>query len=147
MLVAKVSQNGSPYNVATLHYLPPDARNFHRTLMERVVSFHGLGTYTLSRTQYLREKRGFKLICQVRVMPEAVTVLRYDPQHPTFEPWTGRKMFWEKEAVAERFIHAPKWQTMKSVRSTLAKVKGHVPRQKARKHGWSQVLGVLLRKV
>jgi len=33
---AKVSKNNLPYNIATLHYLPEDPKNLHRTLVERI---------------------------------------------------------------------------------------------------------------
>lgn len=145
VFVAKVSQHSLPNHIATLHYLPEDPKNFHRTLVERVTSFHGYGTYTLTREQYRHEKRGFKLVCTVRVMPEGMTILRYDPQHPAFEAWTGKRLWYEREGAAQRFMRFPKHQVTQSVRSTVTQFGGHVRRQKSRSvRDWGQLIGGLL---
>jgi hypothetical protein len=140
VFVAKYSENSRPYNVATLHHLPDDPKNFHRTLIERVVSQHGYGTYTMIRSHYKHEGRGFKLICVVRIQHEGLSLLRTDPYHGVFEPWTGKRMWWEREGMAQRFIRAPVPSTPTSIESVIARMGEPIPRLRSNKKGWARLL-------
>ncbi len=136
--VSKLSKFGKPYVVKTLSDLQAESpKELHWFLKARVCDFHGWGTYTISRSHGYGERRGFVLVCKVRLAKEAITILKTDPTHPVFsedsEPY--RKAFWEEDPDL-RYVRVGlrKTQVRPSLGSALSDYRGpsHVPLMKAR---------------
>src|SRR5712692_9320840 len=122
--VSKLSKNGRPYVVKTLSDLQCESpKELHWFLKNRICDYFGWGTYTISRSHGYGERRGFVLVCKLRIAKEAITILKVDPRHPVFsqdtEPY--RKAFWE-ESPDLRYVHSglKKTEPRPSLGSTLA---------------------------
>jgi len=136
--VSKSSKFGKPYVVKTLSDLQCESpKELHWFLKNRVCDFHGWGTYTIARSHGFGERRGWVLVCKVRLAKEAITLLKTDPSHPVFnqdtEPY--RQAYWEEDPDL-RYVRVGlrRTQTRPSLGSTLDEYVGpnQVPVMKAR---------------
>jgi hypothetical protein len=136
--VSKLSKNGRPYVVKTLSDLQCESpKELHWFLKNRICDFYGWGTFTIARSHGFGERRGWILVCKVRLAKEAITILKTDPTHSVFnqdlEPY--RKAFWEEDPDL-RFVRVglKRTQARPSLGSALAEYRGpsKVPQMKAR---------------
>ena len=136
--VSKLSKFGKPYVVKTLSDLQADSpKELHWFLKAKICDFFGWGTYTIARSHGFGERRGWVLVCKVRLAKEAITILKYDPSHSVFsqdlEP--HRKAFWETDPDL-RYVRVGlrRTQARPTLGSALSEYRGptQVPLMKAR---------------
>jgi hypothetical protein len=155
--VSKLSKNGIPYVVKTMSDLQCESpKELHWFLKARICDYFGWGTYTIARSHGYGERRGWVLVCKVRLAREAITLLKTDPRHSVFnqelEPY--RTAYWESDPDF-RYVRVglKRTQTRPSLGSALAEYRGpsQVPEMRARglkregRKGWAWRMNFLFK--